>query len=122
MSDDVNTPVDLDRLRGVGPVWGIASEDLNATVLSWGPGQGIEEHSNAERDVLVVAIEGSGTVAIDGREHVLLAHHALLIEKGTRRRITAGVDGLRYVSVHRCRGPLQIELAKATGDASTETP
>lgn len=104
MSDDVNTPVDLDRLRGIGLVWGIASEDLNATVLSWKPGQGIEEHSNAERDVLMIAIEGSGAVVIDGREHVLLAHYALLIGKGTRRRITAGVDGLRYVSVHRCRG------------------
>jgi mannose-6-phosphate isomerase-like protein (cupin superfamily) len=118
----VNKPVDLNRLRGVGPVWGIASEDLNATVLFWEPGQGVEEHSNTERDVLMIAIEGSGTVAIDGREHVLLAHHALLIEKGTRRRVTAGVDGLRYVSVHRCRGPLQIELAETTVEALTETP
>jgi hypothetical protein len=70
----------------------------------------------------MIAIEGSGTVAIDGGEHVLLAHHALLIAKGTRRQITAGVDGLRYVSVHRCRGPLQIELAENTGDALLETP
>ena len=49
MSDDVNAPVDLNRLLGVGPVWGIASEGLNATVLSWEPGQGIEEHSNIRR-------------------------------------------------------------------------
>jgi Hemerythrin HHE cation binding domain len=35
----VNAPVELDNLRGVGPVWGIASEDLNATVLCWGPGR-----------------------------------------------------------------------------------
>jgi hypothetical protein len=72
LSDDVNKPVELDGLGGVGWIWGIASEDLNATVLSWNPGQGIEE-------------------------------------------ITAGVTGLRYVSVHQCRGPLQIASAGGTG-------
>jgi hypothetical protein len=50
-------------------------------------------------------------VVIDGNEHALLGHHAVLISNGTRRRITAGANGLRYVSVHQRRGPLQIEPA-----------
>jgi hemerythrin-like domain-containing protein/mannose-6-phosphate isomerase-like protein (cupin superfamily) len=106
----VNAPVELDDLHGVGPVWGIASEDLNATALSWGPGQGVAEHTNAERDVLLITIAGSGIVVIDGQEHRFHDHRAVLISKGARRRITAGANGLRYVSVHHRRGPLQIEV------------
>ncbi len=113
MSIDYHVSVDLDRPGGFGPLWGIASQDLNATLLSWGPGDGVEEHRNDERDVLLIVISGSGTVVIDSREHHLAGHHVLLIERGSRRRIEAGAQGLRYVSVHRRRGLLQIELPAA---------
>lgn len=113
----VNAPIELDDLRGIGPVWGIAGEDLNATLLCWGPGQGVAEHANAERDVLMITIAGSGIVVIDGHEHPLHGHRAFLVSKGARRRITAGASGLRYLSVHQRRGPLQIELLVAA-----ETP
>jgi mannose-6-phosphate isomerase-like protein (cupin superfamily) len=102
-------PVELDDLHVVRPVWGIASEDLNATVHSWGPG--VPDHTNAERDVLMITIAGSGIMVIDGHEHALLSHHAFLISKGARRQITAGANGLRYISVHQRRGLLQIELS-----------
>src|SRR5262245_42251088 len=36
-----------------GPLWGLASQELNATLLEWGPGEGPAEIVNAERDVLV---------------------------------------------------------------------
>jgi mannose-6-phosphate isomerase-like protein (cupin superfamily) len=111
VTDDVNTPADLDRPPGVGPVWGMASEDLNATMLCWDPGDGVAEHVNDERDVLIIVIGGTGTVVVDGREHALRSHHALLIEKGARRRISAGATGLRYASVHQRRGPLEISTA-----------
>ena len=68
------------------------------------------EHANAERDVLVITLAGTGIVVLDGHEHALHDHTAFLISKGARRRITAGPEGLRYVSVHQRRGPLQIEL------------
>jgi len=114
MSGDSSDLVDLDGQRGTGPLWGIGSEDLNATLLGWGPGGGVGEHVNAERDVLIVVTEGSGLVMIDGREHSLRAQHVLLIRKGARRRITAGGQGMRYLSVHLRRGPLQIDPAVAT--------
>jgi len=47
-------PAGAGRLQGSGPVWGTASEDLNATLLSWQAGGGPPEHVNEERDVLVV--------------------------------------------------------------------
>jgi quercetin dioxygenase-like cupin family protein len=104
-------PSDLLAAAGTGPVWGLASDDLNATVLAWPAGHEVAEHVNAELDVLLVVLEGEGTASVDGSEHGLSAGHALLIPKGSTRAIRAGAAGVRYLSVHRRRGPLQIEGA-----------
>jgi iron-sulfur cluster repair protein YtfE (RIC family) len=62
-------PAELDRLdsadRPRGPVWGAASEDLNATLLAWSAGAGPPEHVNGERDVLVFVADGFATVTVD---------------------------------------------------------
>jgi quercetin dioxygenase-like cupin family protein len=94
--------------RGPGPLWGAESEDLNATLLAWEPGSGPPEHVNAERDVVVAVVEGSATVTVDGREQRLGPGGALIIGKGRARQVTAGPDGVRYLSVHTRRPPLQI--------------
>lgn len=67
------------------------------------------EHVNGELDVLVIVLDGSGSAIIDGERHDLAAGSAILIPRGTRRRITFGDEGVRYLSVHRRRGPLQIQ-------------
>ena len=105
-------PVDLLAASGVGPLWGMASADLNATLLSWPPGHEVVEHVNAELDVLVIVLGGSGIVAVDGTSHDLAPGNAILVPRGARRRIAAGEDGVRYLSVHRRRGPLQIQTAR----------
>jgi quercetin dioxygenase-like cupin family protein len=107
-------PVDLSLQTGEGPLWGLASEDLNATLLFWGPGAGVVEHVNDERDVLLIVIDGAGVATIDGEPHPLRPHDALLIERGTRRQIQAAANGLRYVSIHRRRDGLQIESLRPT--------
>ena len=101
--------VDLSRLSGEGPLWGTASEDLNATVLSWPAGEEVAEHVNRERDVLIVVIAGSGQAMVGDRACPLHPEHVLLVPKGARRSIRAGEEGLRYLSIHRRRGPLQIQ-------------
>jgi quercetin dioxygenase-like cupin family protein len=83
-----------------GPLWGTASEDLNATVLAWPPGDGPPEHVNGERDVLVVCLAGSGTIVVDGAEQPLEAEQALVVPKGVSRRIVAGAEGIRYLTAH----------------------
>jgi quercetin dioxygenase-like cupin family protein len=77
--------------------------------LAWPSGHEVAEHVNAELDVLVIVLDGHGAVVIDGETHALAAGSAILIPCGTRRRITAGETGVRYLSVHRRRGPLQIQ-------------
>jgi len=99
--------------KGSGPVWGTASEELNATLLRWRAGEGPAEHVNEERDVLVVVLAGSATVSVDGDEHELTVGDATIIAKGRRRKIEAGRDGVRYLSVHRRRAPLQISPTPA---------
>jgi quercetin dioxygenase-like cupin family protein len=94
-----------------GPVWGLASDDLNATLLAWSAGGGPPEHVNDERDVLVFVVDGSATVTIDGEENELGAGEALIVGKGRARRITAGREGVRYLSAHLRRPPLQIQPA-----------
>ena len=106
---------DLLQPNGTGPLWGLASSDLNATLLVWPAGHEVAEHLNTELDVLLVVLEGAGAAVVDEREHALSPGHVLLIPKGARRAIRAGAAGIRYLSVHRRRGPLQIEgvLARA---------
>lgn len=91
-----------------GPQWGIATEDLNATVLQWPPGHVVAEHLNDACDVLLVVVEGTGRATIDGVSHELAAGDPLVIAKGSRRSIEAGPGGIRYVTAHVKRPPLQI--------------
>ncbi|MGH3008167.1 MAG: cupin domain-containing protein [Gaiellaceae bacterium] len=94
-----------------GPVWGAASEDLNATLLAWDAGGGPAEHVNAERDVLYVVIDGAATLSIDGEPHELGAGEATIVDKGTRRALVAGPAGVRYLTAHVRRGGLEIKRA-----------
>ena len=93
---------------GRGPVWGAESEELNATLLVWGAGDGPPEHVNEERDVLLVVVSGSLELGLDDQDSELTEGETVIIAKGRRRRITAGERGVRYLSVHRRRPPLQI--------------
>lgn len=94
-----------------GPIWGAESEELNATLLSWRAGAGPPEHVNGERDVLVVVLAGSATLRTDEGERELALGEATIIAKGQRRKISAGRNGVRYLSVHRRRSSLLIAPA-----------
>jgi mannose-6-phosphate isomerase-like protein (cupin superfamily) len=90
-----------------GPVWGAESEDLNATILVWPAGDGPEEHVNDERDVVYAVFEGAATLTVDGERLELGAGEARIVAKGSRRAVTAGPDGVRYLTAHLRRGGLQ---------------
>jgi quercetin dioxygenase-like cupin family protein len=93
----------------VGVVWTLeGSSDLNANLLRFDAGEGVEEHVNDEVDVMFVGVAGSGIVRVDGEEHILSAGTLVFASKGTRRSTGASSDGLAYLTVHRRRGPLRI--------------
>lgn len=95
-----------------GPVWGAASEDLNATILVWPAGEGPREHVNESRDVLYVVVEGSVELTVDGAARELRPGEALIVPKGARRALVAGPAGARYATAHVRRGGLEIEPAR----------
>ena len=107
--------VDLAAAVGRGPLWGTAVADLNATLLAWDAGEGPAEQANAERDVLLVVVGGGGTLELDGAPHVVRAPAAVVVERSTPWRLVAAADGIRYLTVHRRREPLQIRRARAGG-------
>ena len=107
--------VDLTGIAGRGPAWGTASEDLNATLLVWRENEGQPEHVNAERDVAIVALAGSGMLVVDGDPHAIAAGTLAIVPRGATRSVTAGPDGLRCLTVHRRRGGLGIAPRQVPG-------
>jgi len=93
-------------IRGRGPQWGMQSRELNATLLAWPEGTGFGAHRNDERDVLMVVLEGSAELALDGAHHALGDHELVLLPRGSERALVAGPGGVRYLSVHLRREPL----------------
>jgi quercetin dioxygenase-like cupin family protein len=92
-----------------GPVWGVASADLNATLLDWPAGQGPAEHVNEQLDVLYVVVAGSVTLTVDGESRELAAGEATIVDKGASRALVAGPDGVRYLTAHVRRGGLELK-------------
>ena len=73
--DPVQTalPADLEALAASavgreGVIWNLeAGTDLNANLVRFGAGWGVEEHVNDEVDVVFVGVLGVGFVGVDGR-------------------------------------------------------
>ena len=87
---------------------GIATEDFNATVLSWSTGSGVALHTNDQVDVMMVCLSGTGEVVVDGQAFALEVGAALLIPKGSARSIVSTSTEFRYVNLHRRKPGIQI--------------
>ena len=78
-------------------------------MLEWSPDEGPAEHVNEERDVLYVVLAGSATLTVDGETQELRAGQATIVEKGARRALVAGPDGVRYLTAHTRRAGLELK-------------
>lgn len=93
-----------------GAIWSLPnSGDLNANLIRLDRGAGIKAHVNTEVDVLVLVQTGTAELTVDGRVGLLAVGHLAVISKGSERSITAGDEGVTYLSVHQQRGPLSIK-------------
>lgn len=86
-----------------GPIWGVETEDLDATMINWQAGRSVSAHVNSEVDVVVTVLEGAGTLRIDAETFDISQGDVVVIHKGKEREITAGECGLRYLNVHKRR-------------------
>jgi quercetin dioxygenase-like cupin family protein len=93
-----------------GVLWKLAEpgRQLDANLIRLPAGERIGTHAEPDLDVLVLVVAGGGVMDTpDGA--VRLAEGVLLwLPHGSTRGITAGPEGLAYVTVHRRRPGMQI--------------
>ena len=119
---DLRLPRAPGSVTAHGPVWGAESEDLDATVLEWRAGHRTPEHANDERDILIVVLAGSAEVAVGARTRTLREGEPLIVPKGEPHQIRAGSEGVRYLSAHRRRPPLQVSSSLSAPGHAIEPP
>jgi quercetin dioxygenase-like cupin family protein len=96
----------LAQARHDGPLASVTSAQLNVNLLRLAPGDVIAEHANAEVDVLLVILGGSGELVIDGAAWPLRAGQLAVVPRGASRSLRCGDEPLVYVSCHQRRGGL----------------
>lgn len=102
----------LGEASGSGALWGIESDDLNATVVSWPGGDGVAAHVNDLADVVMVVVRGSGQVLVDSEEMGLEVGQIVVVPKSASREIRAGSDGITYVNIHTRKPKLMPDMVR----------
>ena len=97
-----------------GALWRLAEDErqLDANLIRLPAGHRIEVHREPDVDVLVVVLTGGGTVRTDEGTLALAPHALLWLPHGSQRAIEAGSRGLAYLTVHRKRTGMRIELPR----------
>jgi quercetin dioxygenase-like cupin family protein len=89
-----------------GSIWNGGESDLNVNLVRFTAGDGVAAHVNAEVEVLLVGIVGTGTIDVNGVSQSLGPGQALVIPRGARRAITAEAEVFAYLTCHRRRAGL----------------
>lgn len=94
-----------------GALWRLeeSGRQLDANLVHLPPRQRVDTHTEPDLDVILLVVAGDGTLGTTD-EPQLLAEGALTwLPHGSTRSITAGEDGLSYLTVHRRRPGMQIK-------------
>lgn len=93
-----------------GAVWRLTPEErgLDANIIRLPAGDEIARHIGPDIDVLILVLEGSGTLETADGDIPLTADALVWLPPRSQRRFIAGPEGLRYFSVHRRKPPLSI--------------
>ncbi len=96
-----------------GAIWRLemSDRDLDANVIALPPGGRIEVHTGADLDVLLHVIDGVGEVVTELDPVTVHPGDVVFLPHGSRRGVTAGASGLRYLSVHRKKLSLNLQPA-----------
>lgn len=102
---------------GAGVEWRLtdAGRQLDANRVRLRPGAAIGEHLEPDLDVLVCVLAGGGRLVVDGEPRQLAPGGLVFLPRGTSRAVTAGPDGLAYLTVHRRRPGMAIGRAEPEG-------
>ncbi|MGW0561874.1 AraC family ligand binding domain-containing protein [Streptomyces sp. NPDC003016] len=96
-----------------GALWrlGENGRQLDANVIRLAPRAHVAPHVEPDLDVLVYVAQGAGRLECGGARHELAPGAVAWLPHGARRAVSAGPDGLVYLTVHRRRPGLTIRKA-----------
>ncbi|WP_328323509.1 MULTISPECIES: cupin domain-containing protein [unclassified Streptomyces] len=96
-----------------GALWRLAEPErqLDSNVIRLAPDAEVAGHVEPDLDVLVCVVGGSGQLETAGGRQELAPGAVVWLPHGARRSLTAGPDGLCYLTVHRRRPGLTIASA-----------
>ena len=103
-----------------GAVWrlAISQRQLNANITYLPPYGRIETHTGPDLDMLMHVLDGTGELTTEADSSALLTGSLVWLPRRSRRSVTAGPTGLRYLTVHPRRSALGI--ATTSGDDDGE--
>lgn len=81
---------------------------LDANLIHLPAGQRVDTHTEPDLDVVLLVVAGGGTVGTPGGEQAFADGNVVWLPCGSTRNITAGHNGLSYLTIHRRRPGLQI--------------
>ena len=110
--EDVLRTAETSRTGALWKLEGTARQ-LDANLVRLRPDAAVAEHVEPDLDVLLVVVEGSGSLRHAGDEEELTPGALVFVPRGERRSVTAGPDGLAYLTAHRRRPGLAIGRAQA---------
>lgn len=93
-----------------GVLWklGETGRQLDANLVHLVPGEHIAAHVEPDLDVLLLVVSGSGRLGTSDQPRPLAEGALVWLPHGSTRDITAGTDGLDYLTVHTRRPGMQI--------------
>jgi len=96
-----------------GVIWKLQmrERDLDSNIIALTPGAGIDAHTGPDVDVLVHVLAGSGELSTEAGTFALSGGMLIWLPRRSRRKVTAGPDGLRYLTVHQRRQALTLSTA-----------
>jgi quercetin dioxygenase-like cupin family protein len=94
-----------------GALWRLQEgrRDLDANLVQLPAGTGVDAHAGPDVDVLVSVVHGSGRLITAAGALELRPGVLVWLPRRSRREISAGPDGLRYLTVHQRRPGVTIQ-------------
>jgi quercetin dioxygenase-like cupin family protein len=98
-----------------GARWALAEpgRQLDANLIHLPAGQRVDTHTEPDLDVILIVIAGGGSVGTPDGKQALAGGNVVWLPHGSTRNITAGDNGLSYLTIHRRRPGLQIRKRPA---------
>ena len=115
LADTRQLAADSEAPDAAGAVWklGMRQRDLDSNVIRLQPGATIDSHVGPDLDVIILVLSGSGQVGTELGTVDLHAAALAWLPRRSRRQISAGPQGLTYLTVHKRRHALALAPASS---------